>query len=122
MSANIESPTQNQDVADKLQGLASLLSDTATSIREGSLSLESNTPQRLKVVSAAKDAIDLIKAASDDILDWIPLLAQFAAIRLFVKWKVFQNIPIGGDARISYGDLAGKVGADVALIGTFRLF
>ena len=122
MSANIESPTQTLGVVDKLQSLASLLSDTATSIREGSLSLESNTPERLKVINAAKDAVDLVKVASDDILDWVPLLAQLAAIRLFVKWKVFQNIPIGGDARISYTDLAGKVGADVALIGTFRLF
>jgi hypothetical protein len=121
MSANIEPPTQKRDVADKLQSLASLLSDTATGIREGSLSLESNTPERLKVISAAKDAVDLIKAASDDVLDWVPLFAQFAAIRLFVKWKVFQSIPIGEDTSISYGDLAEKVGADVALIGTFRL-
>ncbi|KAK3358090.1 O-methyltransferase-domain-containing protein [Lasiosphaeria hispida] len=119
MSANIEPPTQNHDVADKLRSLASLLSDTATSVREGSLSLESNTPERLKIISAAKDAVDLIKAASDDIVDWIPSLVQFVAIRLFFKWKVFQNMPTGEDARISYGDLAGKVGADVALIARF---
>ena len=118
MSAYLEPPTQNRDVADELQSLASLLSDAATSIREGSVSLEPNTPRRLKVISAAKDAVDLIKADSDDVLDWISLLAQFSATRLFVKWKVFQKIPIGIDARISYEDLAGKVGADVALIGT----
>ncbi|KAK0609394.1 O-methyltransferase-domain-containing protein [Immersiella caudata] len=119
MSANIEAPTQNVVVADKLQSFASLLSDTAASIRGGSLSLESNTLERLKTISAAKDTVNLIKAASDDILDWIPTLAQFASIRLFFRWKVFQNIPIGGDARISYRDLAGKVGADAALIARF---
>jgi hypothetical protein len=120
MSANIEPPTQNRDVAAELQSLASLLSDTATSIREGSVSLESNTPERLKVISAAKGVVDLIKEASDDILDWLPLFAQFSAIRLFVKWNVFQKIPIGKDASISYRDLAEKTGADVALIGRFQ--
>ncbi|KAK0737844.1 O-methyltransferase-domain-containing protein [Schizothecium vesticola] len=119
MSANIVPSTQNRDVADELQSLASLLSDTATGIREGSLSLESNTPLRLKVIGTVKDAVDLIKTASDDVLDWIPLLTQFVAIRLFFRWKVFQNIPLGAGARISYEDLAGKVGADVALIARF---
>jgi len=119
MSANIVPSTQNRDVADELQSLASLLSDTATGIREGSLSLESNTPERLKVIGAVKNTVDLIKAASDDVLDWFPLLTQLVAIRLFFRWKVFQNIPLGADARISYEDLAGKVGADVALIGWF---
>src|SRR6187551_17320 len=110
MSANIVPSTQNRDVADELQSLASLLSDTATGIREGSLSLESNTPERLKVIGAVKNTVDLIKAASDDVLDWFPLLTQLVAIRLFFGWMVLQNIPLGADARISYEDRAGKVG------------
>lgn len=122
MSVDIEPATQNRDVADELQSLALVLSDAAASIREGSLDLESNTPRRLRVISAARDAVDLIKADSDDVLDWISLLAQFSAIRLFVKWKVFEKIPIGKDARISYQVLAGQVGADVALIGIHSFY
>jgi hypothetical protein len=43
-------------------------------------------------------------------------MAEMGAIRMFMKMKAFDKIPLGGS--ISYDDLADSLGAEVPLIST----
>ena len=102
-------------VADRLDALAAQLSDSAKSIREGSISFDTDIEERSKIIKAAKEVIDVGKQQKEQFVDLYMVLVPLTVIRIFIKWKVFENIPESDT--ISYGTLAAKVGADRSLIG-----
>ncbi|KAK1763876.1 hypothetical protein QBC33DRAFT_212787 [Phialemonium atrogriseum] len=112
--------TPNPILADKLEALAQRLHATAQDLRSGSISLETDANQRMGMIKAGAELVDAVSKPWDKILNWIPQFAQAAAVRLFIKWGVFQNIPTGNGESISYEDLAAKVGAEVSLISKSR--
>lgn len=103
-------------IADTLEALSKTLAKTAQDLRSGSLSLESDTLQRMGLLKAGSDLIDAVSLPQDKIVVFLPLIAHLTAVRLFVKWKAFEEIPIDNGATISYTDLAAKLGANVSLI------
>lgn len=102
------------NLTDQLDAWAKKLSDTAQSIRRaGNVSMD----HRVTASAAAQDILKTVQSPIEHLMGSMILMVQFAAMRLFVKWKVFETIPIQGS--ISYKDLASKVGADEALIRKF---
>jgi len=111
-------PASNLDarvVADRLDALAAQLSDSAKRIRDGTISLDTNIAERTKIIKAAKEVVDVAKEQQEQFVDLYMVLVPLTVIRIFIKWKVFENIPVSGT--ISYSDLAAKVDADRSLIG-----
>jgi len=106
-------------VADTLEALSKTLAKAAQDLRSGSLSLESDTLQRMGLLKAGSDLIETISLPQDKIMLFLPQIAHLTAIRLFVKWKAFEKVPIDDGATISYTDLAAKLGANVSLIARF---
>ncbi|SPO02082.1 uncharacterized protein DNG_04755 [Cephalotrichum gorgonifer] len=107
------------NVADTLEALAQRLTSTANDVRSGNLSLETDTFQRMGLIKAAAELSDAVSLPKDKVLMWLPYFAHITAIRLFVKWKAFETIPVGDGAAISYAELAEKLGADESLITRF---
>lgn len=103
-------------VASHLEALAERLSKAAQDLRSGNLSLENDTTQRMGLIKASHDLIDTVGLPKDKALIWLPQCAHITAIRLFIKWKAFEAIPLDDDAAISESDLAAKLGANVSLI------
>lgn len=106
-------------LADTLDTLSQKLAQAAQGLRSGSVSLETDMAQRMGLLKAGTDLIDAISLPKDKILLWLPLFAHITAIRMFIKWKAFEQIPTGeGGAAsdISYAELAAKLGANESLI------
>ncbi|KAK4041718.1 O-methyltransferase-domain-containing protein [Parachaetomium inaequale] len=105
--------------ADTLEALAEMLTKAAKALRSGSLSLETDIFQRMGLIQAGTDLINAVSLPKDKTRLWFPQLAHFTAIRMFIKWRAFEKIPVGDGAAISYTDLAAKLGGDVSLITRF---
>lgn len=104
-------------LADKLDGLAATLREASKSVREGSpSSLQTNVSKKAEVVGALKSAIEALQNPQDVFLDNMVLISRLVALRIFVKWKVFDAIPATGS--ITYADLAAKVNADTEIVST----
>lgn len=113
MAANDNS---NLDLANKLDGWAKKLTDAAQSIRKSD---GASFDHKLTVTGTAQEILQTVQEPIEHFMGALVILVQFTATRLFVKWKVFEKIPMQGT--ISYKDLAEKVGADEALISKFRI-
>lgn len=109
MAAN--ATQSNADLANKLDAWAKKLTDTAQSIRKTD---DVSFDHRITISATAQDILQTTQQPLEHLMGALVLIVQFTALRLFVKWKVFENIPTQGP--ISYEELAGKVGADEALI------
>jgi hypothetical protein len=103
-------------VANTLEALSKTLAKAAQDLRSGSLSLESDTLQRMGLLKAGTDLIDTVSLPQDKIVLFLPQIAHLTAIRMFIKWKAFEKVPTDDGATISYKNLAAKLGADVSLI------
>lgn len=103
-------------LANTLDALAQKLINAAEGLRSGNLCLETDTFQRMDLIKAGTDLIDAASLPKDRLLLWLPQFAHITAVRLFIKWKVFEKIPTEDGAAISYTELAAKLGADVSLI------
>ncbi|KAM7217201.1 S-adenosyl-L-methionine-dependent methyltransferase [Rhypophila decipiens] len=101
-------------VADHLDGLSVQLSRMAADIRDGSLSWGAGSQERHKVLRAAKEVIELIRQPHEIFAEWLSVLTPMAATRLFIEWRVFENIPV--DDTISYAHLASKVDVQQSLL------
>lgn len=102
-------------LADNLESWAKSLTETAQTIRN---SQDHVSPeQRFQLSNTGHSILRATEEPGEQLMDSIVGTVQIAAMRLFVKWKVFENIPMQGD--ISYGDLAAKVGAETALISKY---
>ncbi|KAK4239080.1 O-methyltransferase-domain-containing protein [Achaetomium macrosporum] len=103
-------------LADTLDALAQRLAETAQALRSGSLSLETDTLQRMGLIQAGTDLVGAVSLPQDKLLLWLPQFTHITSIRLFIKWKAFEKIPTGDGADTSYAELAAKLSADVSLI------
>ena len=110
--------SQQPDVAAQLETLAAQLNAVAQNLRSSSISLTSNPAERMKLLKLVNTFAGTIKEPQDDIMESMISSAKLAATNLFLKWNVFEMIPVDGG--ISYNELATNTGADVNLIS--RLF
>jgi hypothetical protein len=106
--------SQNNKLADTLEALIAQYNGVVDGLRGGSLSLATNNGERIRLLKTSHDIIDAIKLPQDDIMESLPMWPGALAIRLFMKWGVFEIIP--KDGTISYSEIASKLGADVGLI------
>ncbi|KAL2153412.1 hypothetical protein VTH82DRAFT_4567 [Thermothelomyces myriococcoides] len=103
-------------LADTLEALAEKLSKAAQDLRSGNLSLETDAVQRASLLKASAELREAVSLPRDRALAWLSPLAHITAVRLFIKWKAFEKIPVEEGATISYADLARELNADVSLI------
>lgn len=106
----------SQTLADRLDAIAERLSTVAQQLRSGAMSLERDTHERTGLVMAGMNLVDMVSQPKDKMLLPLVQFAHFTAVRMFIKWKVFEKIPLADGAAISYGDLAAQLGADLPLI------
>jgi hypothetical protein len=111
----------NNTIADKLDMLAGQLSSAAQRLRSGALSLEADTRERLGLITAASDLVNIIGQPKDKLMMFLPMSTHWTSVRLFIKWKAFEKIPTDDGADISYAELAAKVGGDQSLISKISL-
>jgi hypothetical protein len=102
------------ELAQQLEDLAAKFTETAYRLRSGDTHLENDARSRNELINAAKNLLDAVQRPADKLWGYVHILPALAASRLFVDWKVFENIPQQGS--ISYAALANKVGAEVSLI------
>ncbi|KXX80342.1 (RS)-norcoclaurine 6-O-methyltransferase [Madurella mycetomatis] len=109
----------SQTLADKLDAIAERLSIAAQRLRSGAMSLEKDTHERMGLVMAGVGLVNMVSQPRDKMI--LPLIqfAHFTAIRMFIKWKAFEKIPLADGAAVSYGELAEQLGADLSLITRF---
>jgi len=101
----------NSNVADELKSLAATLNSIANGLQDGT---KASPEQHAILVETLKSTIAVVNEPQDDIIDLMLGFVQCTAIRLLMKWKVFEHIPASGT--ISYKELAAKVGGDTSLI------
>ena len=106
--------SQHPDVAAQLETLAAQLNAVAQNLRSSNTSLTSNPAERMKLLKLINNFASTIKEPQDDIMETMISSAKLAATNLFLKWDVFEMIPV--DGTISYSELAKNTGADVNLI------
>lgn len=111
LTMTTDASLSDANFADQLDAWAKTLSDTAQSIRRaGSVSMD----HRVTTSAVAQDILKTMQSPIEHLMGSLIMMVQLAAMRLFVKWKVFETMPTQGP--ISYKSLASKVGADEALI------
>ncbi|XP_044719877.1 o-methyltransferase domain-containing protein [Hirsutella rhossiliensis] len=104
-------------MAAKLESLIQQLAETTESIRNNPASFHASTNQHARLADALQVLRAETRQPTDVVLDLLPHLAELTVLRLFIKWKVFENIPADGE--ISFRDLASKLGAETNLITRF---
>ncbi|KJZ70336.1 hypothetical protein HIM_10265 [Hirsutella minnesotensis 3608] len=104
-------------MAAKLESLIQKLAETTESIRNNPASFNASTEQYARLGEAFEVFRKETRQPTDVVLDLLPHLAELTVVRLFIKWKVFENIPTDGE--ISFKDLASKLGAETNLITRF---
>lgn len=104
-------------LADTLDNLSKTLAEASKSLRDGSSpSLLTSVTRKAEVAGALKDTIEAIQNPQDAFLDQMVLVSRLVALRIFVKWKVFDAIPATGS--ITYAELAAKVDAGEEIVST----
>lgn len=103
--------TVKSNLIEQFESLAFMLIDTARSLREGN---DASPADNAKLMESLTSTLEEMKQPHDDLSDMMMGFVKSAAIRLFISWKVFENVPIA--ETISYKELAGKVGSDESLI------
>lgn len=103
---------QNAPLADQLESLAKSLTETAQSVRD---SPDGVSPShRLQLSNASHSILRSVQQPGEQLMEAMVTVVQITVMRLFIKWKVFETIPLQGN--ISYVELAAKAGADTSLI------
>ena len=103
---------RNASLADKLESWAKALTETAQSIRDSPGEVTRDDRSRLS--ETAHGILRATQQPGDQLVDSFIGVVQLTAVRLFIKWNVFEKIPEQGS--ISYEELAAKVGAHTSLI------
>jgi hypothetical protein len=103
-------------LVDKMDALAERLTRTARGLEAGTISLNTNADQRFALALAANDLVNSFAGPTDWLMVITARVAHLTAVRLFIKWKAFEEVPAGDGTAISYAELAAKIGGDVALI------
>ncbi|KAK7433353.1 hypothetical protein QQZ08_000293 [Neonectria magnoliae] len=106
----------NAQIADKLESWAQEFTEIAVGFRSKPESITLSREEHGKLAATANDILKTVKQPQERLMESMIVMAQLAALRLFIKWKVFEIIPVDGS--ISYGDLAAKLNAEESLITT----
>ncbi|KAI2613923.1 S-adenosyl-L-methionine-dependent methyltransferase [Hypoxylon fragiforme] len=69
---------------------------------------------RRKATATARRLLDELIHPEEAAAEQIITLSEWASIRMFMKWKFFDRIPLKGS--ISYEELAASIGAEEALV------
>ncbi|KAF2832597.1 S-adenosyl-L-methionine-dependent methyltransferase [Ophiobolus disseminans] len=101
----------NSAAAEKLEALAAKLTEAASDLRAGT---NASPQSHAKLVDTLRSTVEVVNRPTDDLNDMMMGFVQCTAIRLLLKWNVFENLPTEGT--ISYKELAAKVGGDESLI------
>ncbi|CAK7229134.1 hypothetical protein SCUCBS95973_007117 [Sporothrix curviconia] len=102
-------------LADKLDSLAATLTEASKILRAGSsASLLASATHKADVLAALKAGIEAVQSPQDAFLDTMVTTSCLVAKRIFVKWKLFDAIPVTGS--ITYATLAAKVDADTEIV------
>ena len=102
-------------MAHKIEALIHQIDEVTSSLYQ--LEIE---PKQLAALAASAEALMITaKTPTDRIMDTLVNIASITAMRLFIDWKVFENIPL--NRTISYTELAGKVEAEPSIIGKHSL-
>ena len=98
----------------KLESLTRELTHLTDSLREDRASLKNHAGQVSQLAKASAAFSNLNRGPMDHLTDMMSNLTQLTALGLFMKWGVFDHIPV--HETITYQTLAEKVGADTSLI------
>jgi len=106
--------TEDSALATQYDALAAKFTTAAANLRKGDLSDTTKSQQNADIAQLAKGVLESLEQPTDMITDWIVRISQLMAIRLFNEWGALAHIPV--DGAISYAELAGKIGAEQALL------
>ncbi|KAK7414433.1 hypothetical protein QQX98_006711 [Neonectria punicea] len=101
-------------IADKLESWAQQLTEIAVGFRNKPESPNLSREEHGKLATTANDILKTVRKPQERLMESMIVMAELAALRLFIKWKVFEIIPVEGS--ISYGELAAKLDAEEPLI------
>lgn len=101
-------------MADQLNDLITHLNSTSESLRNKGDQLDRSNEQIKKLASAASAVLDVIRSPMDQYLDMLIHMAHLGALRVLMKCKTFDALPLTG--AITYEALAEKVNGETALI------
>jgi hypothetical protein len=107
--------TDNAPVSVQLERLAAEIAEVGKTIATAGPELDWEL--RYKAHHAALQVVALTQKPDEVWFDQSVNMTEYAAIRLFMKWKAFENIPFEGS--ISYKDLAKKCDCTEPLLSTF---
>ncbi|GAB1312713.1 hypothetical protein MFIFM68171_02923 [Madurella fahalii] len=96
----------NERLSKELEPLCKNLTDAVSGL--------GSSGGRESVISAAKAIIHAAQDAQELYVHFAVNKCEIIVMRLFLKWEVFQGIPLQGS--ISFSELAAKIGAEVGLI------
>ncbi|KAI1142949.1 S-adenosyl-L-methionine-dependent methyltransferase [Hypoxylon sp. FL0543] len=97
---------------DHLETLCNELSGQIQALR--TVKKEDDFYARVKATDLARKLIDGIIDPEEAAAEQAVVLGEWGAIRMFMKWKFFDKIPVEGS--ISYKELADSIGAEEALV------
>ncbi|KAH7006747.1 S-adenosyl-L-methionine-dependent methyltransferase [Macrophomina phaseolina] len=75
----------------------------------------SNPAERNHIISLANQIKTEVEEPFDRVNSYVQVMGEMGALRLFLDWDAFANIPSGPEG-ISYTELASKLGADERLV------
>ena len=108
--------TDDTPISVQLERLAAEIADAGKAL-SGASSEDQNWDLRYKAHRAAQLVVALTQKPEEVWFDQSVIMTEFPAIRLFMKWKAFENIPFEGS--ISYKVLAEKCDVQEALLSEF---
>lgn len=103
----------------QLQSLIDQLTQLTETIRNDASCVAAHPEHLMHLTNAADAFAKQNRGPSGHISDMLTNIVTLASLGLFNRWRVFDHIPSGDT--VSYQDLAKELGADTALISTYRI-
>ncbi|KAH0594960.1 hypothetical protein MHUMG1_07258 [Metarhizium humberi] len=100
-------------LADRMEAVARQLLSSADTLRVNPTAKQDHAG----IIESTYSLLAELKDPLDNVVDQMVHLSKFAAMRLFIKWGLFDKIPTNGT--ISYQELASGIGAKTGLIARF---
>lgn len=97
-------------LADRMETVARQLLSSADTLRVNPTAKQDHAG----IIESTYSLLSELKDPLDNVMDQMVHLSKFAAMRLFIKWGLFDKIPTNGT--ISYQELASGIGAKTGLI------
>ncbi|KAI1376203.1 S-adenosyl-L-methionine-dependent methyltransferase [Hypoxylon crocopeplum] len=103
---------------DNLEGLCNKLLAEIQTLR--SVDKDNDLLARRKATDIARELLNELIHPEEVAAEQAIALSEWASIRMYMKWKFFDKIPLDGS--VSYHDLATSIGAEEALVCTLIHF